>query len=318
MFDDITQKASKDFRLGRKGQRLMEGIEQAIREYRGGLWGLLDNFRVVGLGPIAATWVAGNELAPISPADLDRGMGSHVVTAIAAHAGMTKNAAIDALAYLVPRVIDRMTPNGKHPEPPAGVPHRPLTVTVAEHEMLSRVAHAETSASNRSAEGATASNTPAPPAEPAAAVSAAPGTPSQPLTPQSPAAPPPPTAPEPVAAPMPSPAPAPPPVPAPSVFDPGHRPVEPVRAAATSAGERVNVRSPVAVHDHQPSTRERTMATPHLNMPSGRIEPGVPYLKGLAPVILIAIVVAFVAWRSVQIQPHASHPQEQVQPGPHK
>ena len=110
----------------------MAGIVLAIENYRGGLWGVLDNFRAVGLGSIAATWVDGKDPRPISGDDLERGMGSDVVTGIAAHAGLTKQTAIASLSVMIPRVIDRMTPGGRYPEAPAGKMRSPLTI-IAKH-----------------------------------------------------------------------------------------------------------------------------------------------------------------------------------------
>ena len=52
------------------------------------------------------------------------------------------------------------------------------------------------------------------------------------------------------------------------------------------------------------------MDTPHLNMPSGRIEPDMQILKGLLPVILIGAVVAFASWRACEIQPRADRGHE--------
>ncbi len=342
MFDDIAQQASKQYKLGGKGKKLMEGIEIAIRSYRGGLWGVLDNFRAVGLGHIAATWVDGQHPSEISPDDLDRGMGSEIVTGIAAHAGLTKHISIVALTYMIPRVINKMTPGGRLPDPPPGEKQRPLTIAVAEK---SKASDEESAAQMRSAP---------PPPEPAPAPVAPPAT-APPVTEEAeavsstdesavgdiaqssgtsddtsarPNAPDAPEALESEALPEGAEPPLPPAAPvaplAPAAPEPPAPPLAPIMAEPADishhdddANERssVNTHEPIPGEGHSPATQptstvnqQHHMDTPHLNMPSSRIEPNMQILKGMLPVILIAAIVAFTAWRACEIQPRASHP----------
>lgn len=302
MFDDIAQQISKEFKLGRKGRKLIEGVDLAIRDYRGGLWGVLDNFRAAGLGRIAATWVEGANLSSISPDDLEIGMGSDIVSGIAAHAGLTKQTSIAALTRIIPCVIDKMTPGGRYPDTPDGMSLPPMTIFVA-HETLPSEVRAMVGA------GASLSPPATPPRAEQTATVAGDGVEQGVVTEPSASAPTPvdPKAEkesEPGAIPA-----APEDQSTSDVPTPQEAPEVPDVPAAPVVTEAPAVARPSAVNDQPSSLNDNPdMDTPHLNMPSGRIEPNMQILKGMVPVILIAVVVVFTAWRSCQIQPRASHP----------
>ena len=81
-----------------------------------GLSGIVQRFRDAGLGDAVTSWIAVGSNQPISPAQLQQGLGTHRVRNLAQCAGLTEGAAATALATLLPTVIDRLTPDGVIPE----------------------------------------------------------------------------------------------------------------------------------------------------------------------------------------------------------
>lgn len=83
---------------------MMEAISGLISPESGGLQGLVTTFRKKGLGNIVASWISTGQNLPIS---------SEQVQAIAQKLGLSSTDASNALANLLPQVVDKLTPNGQ-------------------------------------------------------------------------------------------------------------------------------------------------------------------------------------------------------------
>lgn len=94
------------------------GVMQALVEMLGqgqgsGLAGLLQAFEQGGLGHVAASWVGGGQNLPVT-ADQIRGvLGSDRIQELAQKAGIPPEEASQAIAAVLPGLIDRLTPGGQ-------------------------------------------------------------------------------------------------------------------------------------------------------------------------------------------------------------
>jgi uncharacterized protein YidB (DUF937 family) len=80
-----------------------------------GLLGVIQAFERQGLGPLVSSWVGPGPNMPVSPAQVQQGLGAGVVQRLAQSAGLSEGATATALAALLPSVIDRLTPSGSVP-----------------------------------------------------------------------------------------------------------------------------------------------------------------------------------------------------------
>lgn len=82
----------------------------------GGLQGILQSFESQGLGHIISSWVGTGANKPISPDQVEQGLGSERLSQIADHSGMSVEDTKSGLAQILPTLIDKLTPNGQIPE----------------------------------------------------------------------------------------------------------------------------------------------------------------------------------------------------------
>jgi len=100
-----------------EGGGLMNSVLHVLGSGQGGgLQGLVQSFQSNGLGHIVSSWVGTGENKPISPDEVERGMGSDRVSQIAGHSGMSVEDTKSGLAKILPNLVDKLTPNGQVPE----------------------------------------------------------------------------------------------------------------------------------------------------------------------------------------------------------
>lgn len=147
ILEPITNEVSEQFGLRGKAGPLMTNLLLLISNERtGGLQGFLDQFRRAGLGETVSSWVSRGSNTPITTEQLERAIGSDTVNRMASNAGVARAGAASALAYMIPRVVDLLTPEGvvpsrlpawvnsylsgapRRPEPVRGEPTRTETV----------------------------------------------------------------------------------------------------------------------------------------------------------------------------------------------
>ena len=78
----------------------------------GGLQKVISGFEAKGLSAQAASWVGTGENAPISGADVRKVVGDEELARIAAELGVSEDEAADAVAQVLPAVIDTVSPEG--------------------------------------------------------------------------------------------------------------------------------------------------------------------------------------------------------------
>lgn len=79
----------------------------------GGLAGLVQAFQKNGLGEIVNSWVSTGQNLPVSPNQIEQGLGSDLLNQLAGKAGLSSGAVSGQLAGLLPDLVDKLTPNGK-------------------------------------------------------------------------------------------------------------------------------------------------------------------------------------------------------------
>jgi uncharacterized protein YidB (DUF937 family) len=95
---------------------LATGILQMIQNHPGGLQGLMQSFHEKGLGGLASSWLGTGPNAPVTSDQIHQVLGSNQVSALAAKAGISPDAAGSVIAQLLPTIVDKLTPNGQVPD----------------------------------------------------------------------------------------------------------------------------------------------------------------------------------------------------------
>ena len=79
----------------------------------GGLAGLVQTFQKNGLGDIVNSWVGTGKNLPVTPQQIQQGLGGDLLKQLATKAGISTEAAGTQLASLLPDLVDKLTPTGK-------------------------------------------------------------------------------------------------------------------------------------------------------------------------------------------------------------
>ena len=82
----------------------------------GGLEGLLDRFKDLGLDDQVRSWVGTGKNLPVAREDVIRAIGNGRIAELAQAAGIPPELAATELSNLLPQLIDRLTPGGQVPD----------------------------------------------------------------------------------------------------------------------------------------------------------------------------------------------------------
>ena len=116
ILEPIINDVSEQFGLRGKAGPTMNALLILISNERtGGLQGFLDQFRRAGLGEIISSWVSRGSNTPITTEQLERSIGGDTINRMASNIGVARAASASALAYMIPRVVDLLTPEGVVP-----------------------------------------------------------------------------------------------------------------------------------------------------------------------------------------------------------
>ncbi len=81
----------------------------------GGLRKVLSGLQSKGKAAEADSWVAKGENRPVEGSDIREAVGDDEIASIAEKLGVSKDEAADAVAQVLPDVVDQVTPNGELP-----------------------------------------------------------------------------------------------------------------------------------------------------------------------------------------------------------
>lgn len=117
LFDSIISKTSEKFGLGGKAGSLLSALLALMTDKnRGGFTGFLNRFNNAGLEDIVASWVDSGENLPLSNEQLESALGKETIADTAAQADVDQPTTTSALAYMIPQVVDSLTPDGVIPD----------------------------------------------------------------------------------------------------------------------------------------------------------------------------------------------------------
>jgi uncharacterized protein YidB (DUF937 family) len=89
------------------------GVVGGLLTQSGGLQGLASKFAQSGHGNAFQSWVGMGENQPISSDQIQNVLGSSQVSALASRMGVDPNQASQFLAEYLPKIVDKLTPEGK-------------------------------------------------------------------------------------------------------------------------------------------------------------------------------------------------------------
>jgi uncharacterized protein YidB (DUF937 family) len=116
MFDSIINDSGEEFGLGDKAGSLLSSLLGLITDQsQGGFAGFLDRFRKTGLGDAVDTWINDEDNIPLSNEQVESALGSDTVNLMAERAAIDAGTTKSALAAMIPRVVDRLTPDAVVP-----------------------------------------------------------------------------------------------------------------------------------------------------------------------------------------------------------
>lgn len=95
------------------GAPALIGVLGGLLQQSGGLQGLAGKFSQAGAGGTFGSWVGMGENQSISSNQIQEVLGSEQVKALAAKMGIDPNQAATLLAEYLPKVVDKLTPQGK-------------------------------------------------------------------------------------------------------------------------------------------------------------------------------------------------------------
>lgn len=79
----------------------------------GGLAGLVQAFQKNGLGDIVNSWVSTGKNLPVTPNQIEQGLGNDLLNQLAGKVGLPSDAVTAQLASILPDLVDKLTPHGK-------------------------------------------------------------------------------------------------------------------------------------------------------------------------------------------------------------
>ncbi len=125
LFDTLIREVAQRFNLGGNAERLVaELIRTMTSQETGGLNGFLDRFRKGGLTDLVQSWIGRGETLPLTPGQTEQTLGRGLLEQIAGRTGLPIASLAAPLAFLIPRVVDLLTPDGAVPATlPAAVNH---------------------------------------------------------------------------------------------------------------------------------------------------------------------------------------------------
>ena len=112
LLDSILSAVSGKGDTSSGGNQLL-GVLSGLLAQSGGLQGLASKFSQSGQGNAFSSWVGMGENQPVSNNQIQEALGSDQIRAIATKMGVDPNLASQFLAEYLPKIVDKLTPEGK-------------------------------------------------------------------------------------------------------------------------------------------------------------------------------------------------------------
>jgi uncharacterized protein YidB (DUF937 family) len=104
-FDELIQEIESRYSLGPKASPLVHEILGLISGQPGGMGGFLDRFKAAGFATEVASWSGGTEVVPLSGEEVERTLGSEVISETAKKADISQSFARTIMGDAIPKVI---------------------------------------------------------------------------------------------------------------------------------------------------------------------------------------------------------------------
>jgi len=95
---------------------LMEAAMSMIKNYQGGLGGMLGQLQQGGLADQVKSWVSTGQNMAVNGQQVMNAMGESQLKAFANQVGLANDIAADTLAKIMPQIVDKLTPTGTVPQ----------------------------------------------------------------------------------------------------------------------------------------------------------------------------------------------------------
>lgn len=91
-------------------------VELLSHSDHGGLGGLVEKFKGAGLGDVVSSWVSTGGNLPVNAQQITQALGPKAVQFLSEKSGLSPDKVAAGLTYVLPLIVDKLTPNGKLPE----------------------------------------------------------------------------------------------------------------------------------------------------------------------------------------------------------
>jgi outer membrane protein OmpA-like peptidoglycan-associated protein/uncharacterized protein YidB (DUF937 family) len=115
IFDTLIDDVASRFGLGSNARPLIREILAIITGSPGGVSGFLNTLKSAGLSSEVASWMGQANAAPAPTDQLERALGSSVLSSVASRLGLAPTLVSSAVGYALPKVIGLLTPGGVVP-----------------------------------------------------------------------------------------------------------------------------------------------------------------------------------------------------------
>lgn len=113
MFDPMIREVAQRFGLGDKAGPFVQNVVGMMTDERsGGLPGFLSAFDEGGMGSAVRSWVGKGASEEIDASQVESALGDGAIADLARKFGLDRGIVGGALAFLIPRVVDLLTPDG--------------------------------------------------------------------------------------------------------------------------------------------------------------------------------------------------------------
>lgn len=92
---------------------LLPFLLEQLKNYPGGVSGLVESFRKGGLGEIVSSWIGKGANLPVSIDQLRSVLPAALVGGLAEKSGQDDNTVLGFLTQLLPQVVNQATPDGE-------------------------------------------------------------------------------------------------------------------------------------------------------------------------------------------------------------
>lgn len=116
MFDSIISSVNEKYNLGDKAGALVSALVALMTDGKnGGFAGFINRFRAAGLGDLADSWISSGANTPISNEQLESALGEDALRGLSEKVGANYADTVGASGYIIPHVVDDLTPDGEMP-----------------------------------------------------------------------------------------------------------------------------------------------------------------------------------------------------------